>query len=679
MRPIYTLIFACCACILTSVIATENDLNLWKKQKLVLDVLQHFHQNNIFSEEHSKLAADFKWDNYADKFGVDSKLLIDEVKLFWDQGLLTLKTFDKDHMPSMRALYRLFYFAEDFETFEALSWWARIYVNPGLFDYCFSVAIVHRPDMYNIVLPAPYEIYPFMFFGADVIENARKYQLSELKEDKYEFVVKANYTSSYFNETNESKIAYYREDVDLNTFNYYLLMSCPPWMNLTQFNHAQPRRGEIFLFQTHNILARYTLERFSNGLGKIPEFSFSEPIVNGYNSTFRFYNGDFLFPVRHNFHNVSTAENFNDLELLTLISQRFTDAVTMGYVELADGTRIDLTKPDSLNVLGNLIQGNPDSVNPSYYRRIEKVARKLLRGDNSPGVGSSVLEWPKTAMRDPMFYQFYKSILKYYSLLKNLLPKYTNEELFYDNVNFKHVNVSKLTTFFQEFESDMTNAVDIEAVAVTDTIESAPLFNFGRRSLYKNHDLHVKVQQMRLTRKHFVFTFKLNANNPAKVLIKTFLGPKVNEHGEEYTLNQMRDLFFLFDEQVVELNAGINTFKRLCHHIPGYSIGHTSYFELYKKMMNKQSLTWPIDNGYRGFPWRLMLPKGWTSGMPVKFFFYVMSYEADNMEKFDYNGFQFAVYKNQSLGFPLDRPFDANQWKLNPGNMYEYDTMIYHK
>lgn len=680
MRLSVALICALCACTMASVIPGEKDSELlWKKQKLVLDVLQHTQQKNIYPAEYTKLAGEFQWKNYENKFGVNSKFLVQEIEKYWAQGLFNFKSFsslDKEQVKVGIALYRVFFFAEDFETFQSVVWWARMNVNSGMFGYTFALAVIQRSDMVNVVLPASYEVYPFLYYGANVIDAARKYELHEYKDDHFEFNVTAKYTSSYFNDKKESKLAYYREDVGLNLFNFYTQMDTPFWMNFTEFERSKPRRGEIFLFQMQNLLARYTLERFSNGLGEIPHFTFYQPIATGYNSMLRYYNGIY-FPVRNDFQSVYVGQNAYDIEAMKLMSQRIQDAIDLGFFQLPDGTHVDLTKPESIEILGNLIQQNPESIYPRYFKSLEKMAKKVLRGSemNIP----SVLEWSMTAMRDPMFYQMYQKLMRHYWSFKNHLPSYTDEELFYDNVKFESVDMTKLTTYFKQFEADLTNAVDMEVAPVTESIETAPLYNFGRRSLYKNHDLHIKSQQMRLNHDQFSFKVKVNAVKPAKVLIKMFLGPKYDKFGFEFGLNEMREHYFEIDEQVVDLKAGMNTFVRHSIDFPGYSQDRTTYFELYEKLMKKESLSWPLEKEYRGFPRSLLLPKGWKSGMPVQFFFYAMPYVPASMEKFNYNGFNFAFNKHQSFGFPLDRKIREYQWKLNPGNMYFYDTMIYHK
>lgn len=76
------------------------------------------------------------------------------------------------------ALFDLFYYAKDFDTFYKTACVARHWVNEGLFLYSFSVAITHRDDCYGIVLPPIYEIYPYYFYSADTIQEAYKYVFS---------------------------------------------------------------------------------------------------------------------------------------------------------------------------------------------------------------------------------------------------------------------------------------------------------------------------------------------------------------------------------------------------------------------------------------------------------------------------------------------------------------------
>jgi hypothetical protein len=55
--------------------------------------------------------------------------------------------------------------------------WAKGKVNEKLFYYSISVAIHHREDTMDILLPPPYEVYPFLFVKSDAIQMAEKFRM----------------------------------------------------------------------------------------------------------------------------------------------------------------------------------------------------------------------------------------------------------------------------------------------------------------------------------------------------------------------------------------------------------------------------------------------------------------------------------------------------------------------
>jgi hypothetical protein len=50
--------------------------------------------------------------------------------------------------------------------------WARNHINSLQFLTAFSSAVYAREDLKDIILPAPYEIYPHLFVDADIIQKA---------------------------------------------------------------------------------------------------------------------------------------------------------------------------------------------------------------------------------------------------------------------------------------------------------------------------------------------------------------------------------------------------------------------------------------------------------------------------------------------------------------------------
>lgn len=101
------------------------------------------------------------------------------------------------HIKQAKALFGLFYYANDFETFYKTACWARDYVNEGMFVYALSIAVIHRPDCQGMILPAPYEIYPHYFVNSDVIQKAYRFRMQNyynVRNANNMVVIPANYS-----------------------------------------------------------------------------------------------------------------------------------------------------------------------------------------------------------------------------------------------------------------------------------------------------------------------------------------------------------------------------------------------------------------------------------------------------------------------------------------------------
>jgi len=415
------------------------------KQKAIFEVLQHVHQNEVFEKLYEE-ANQFKLSNFKQHFTKPE--VVDEFYRFYEYGMLELNEvfsiMNKEHREEVIALFHLFYYAKDWETFYKTMVWARFHVNEGMFIYALTVSVLHRKDLAGIVLPAPYEVYPYYFFNNEVIQKAQQYKMqgfygTKKIEDTYTVVIPANYTGYYVHTNPEQKLSYFTEDIGLNSYYFYFHADYPFWMGGKEYNLYKDRRGEFYLFQYQQFLARYYLERLSNDVGRIPEVSYYEPISTGYYPALRYYNGD-SFPSRDNFYSVYHQQNYYDVEEVEGCERRIRDAIGNGFIVLPGGEYVDLTKPESVEYIGNLIQGNPDSKFTYCYGYLEVFAKLLLGASvdrvEQHKVIPSVLEHFETAMRDPVFYQLYKRVIKNYYAYQARLPHYT-----YDELNFKGVNI----------------------------------------------------------------------------------------------------------------------------------------------------------------------------------------------------------------------------------------------
>lgn len=60
------------------------------------------------------------------------------------------------------------------EDLKAVAVYARDRVNPYLFNYCLSVALLHRPDTKNVDVPSFISSFPDKFLDGTVLQQARE-------------------------------------------------------------------------------------------------------------------------------------------------------------------------------------------------------------------------------------------------------------------------------------------------------------------------------------------------------------------------------------------------------------------------------------------------------------------------------------------------------------------------
>ncbi|CAO1393718.1 unnamed protein product [Diamesa serratosioi] len=291
-----------------------------------------------------------------------------------------------------------------------------------------------------------------------------------------------------FNNNGEDRMCYYTEDVGLNNFYYWNKVDNSRILDNTQmYNNKNngdneklhngrnghndddvDRRGERYLYTMQQMLARFNLERLSNGLDNVKDVSIDSVIENGAFPKLQYTNG-LQFPNRHNNYKINNQQNEKLIQIVKDYENRIVRAIDQGFIETVDGQRIDLTHEDGINKLGNLIQENRDTDNERYYSSLEFFLRILLGGNYRMDVDHtddrfvpSTLENIETSMRDPVYWQMTKRITNLMDKLKRTLSGYKTDDVDFNNVRIKNVNVDKLVTYFDYFDSDITNAIDVQ-------------------------------------------------------------------------------------------------------------------------------------------------------------------------------------------------------------------------
>lgn len=256
--------------------------------------------------------------------------------------------FYKEQLEQAVALFRLFYYANDYDTFYKTAVWARQNVNEGLFLYSYIVAVVHRPDTKNVVLPPIYEIYPYYFFPAEVIQQAyiykQQYGGQKIQSSGFDgYTVNANYSGYYLNLDQEQSLSYYLEDIGINSYYYFYNVYYPFWLSSEELGFKNVNRGEQYYFFYQQLFARYYLERLSNGFGEVPFLDVNVPVQVPYYPSLEYPNG-LEFPSRPAYANLyeyfynygqswtSRGPYGYSWNLVQDYERRISDAIDSGYV-----------------------------------------------------------------------------------------------------------------------------------------------------------------------------------------------------------------------------------------------------------------------------------------------------------------------------------------------------------
>ncbi|XP_061391294.1 arylphorin subunit C223-like [Musca vetustissima] len=510
------------------------------------------------------------------------------------------------------------------------------------------------------------------FMIRDNVDKNSKY-LDMLKNVRM-FWMPVDYSRAIDHNNQESDLSYFTEDLEWNSFWYYFNMDYAPFLDGEAFGLNKDRRGEYYVYVVRQILARYYVERLSHGYGEIPEFSFFEEIKTGYNPQLIHSNG-VGYSYRKNYYELTTHGNFDYLHKVLDFFKRVEDIVTEGYYVTSDGDKISMRKPEAIELLGNMLQGNVDNYD-KYFATFWYMFAHMYIGNVD---ATSDLIYPniflnyETMMRDPMFYMFYKKITNVFNRFHHFIEPYTHEELSLPGVTIENAEISDLITYFDLYDYDVTNLLNDKMNFVNDTFI---------------WDTTLLARQMRLNHKDFDFNITINSQRNQNVVIRAYYGPKYNEFGKVIPLNENRENFIEIDEFYFELKPGVNTVQRSSKDFFWLTQDRKTYTELYKYIVAAMEDTNEVPKYFVeppcGFPDRLVLPRGWKEGMPMQFFFLVYPFNGNDEATSYYDAAYYCGagsgvrrIDNKPYGYPFDR--EINEHEFFAPNMFFKDVNIYHE
>lgn len=274
------------------------------------------------------------------------------------------------------------------EDLQSAAVYARDRLNIYLFSYAFSVTIIHRPDTQDLDIPPFVETFPEKFVDSQTFGDAREEATVVPEGSRMPIIIPREYTASDLEI--EHRLWYFREDVGLNLHHWH-------WHLVYPFESAgnpqivnKDRRGELFYYMHHQIMARYNFERFCNQMERTKRFNnLREPMMEGY-----FPKMDSLVSSRSWPGRISGAilKDVNreadqiklDISDMERWRERFYEAIHQGYVIDEKGNRIPLTEETGIDILGNVMESSTLSPNRKYYGDLHNMGHVIISYCHDP-------------------------------------------------------------------------------------------------------------------------------------------------------------------------------------------------------------------------------------------------------------------------------------------------------
>ncbi|XP_078044092.1 hexamerin 70c [Augochlora pura] len=642
-----------------------------QKQKKIFEILLYVSQNDLNDAEYYNIGRSYNVESNIDMY--NNKDAVKQFIWWYKQGSLLDKNalfsvYNPENAYEMKQLFEMFYSAKDFQTFYKTACWARINVNDGVFVAAFTSAVFYRNDCKYMRLPAMYEIYPNMYNNLFVIQQAQNFKMSKGcganfgLDNNDSFMIYTNYSSAYIPyDESEYKMDYFMEDPSMNAFYYYFRQVLPFWLSSDYVGMSKELRGNLYYYYHQQLMAKYYLERFSNGLGDVDDLNWYKPIQPGFFSQMLYSNG-VPMPYRNQYSAIPFYKN-KYLNAITGFEYRIMEAIDSGFLQDEQGNKVNIYSPQGLYLLANVIEGNYDSCNKKFYGMYDAYARDILGFSydyqNRNKMIPSALQCHSTSMRDPSFYMLYKKIMNYFFRYKKNLPMYKQSELQFQGVKIESVDIDRLNTYFDYCDTVINNAISVEN------------FNHGK-------SLKMKARRPCLNYQPFSYKFNINSDKEETALVKIFLGPYFEGESQDYYyLQKYYKYFFEMDRFTVKLSAGANNLVRKSSDSMLTMPDMMPMDQFMEKLNRAISGNEPFKYSERqfGFSSRFTLPKGSPKGIKYKMFFFVSPYQENKQSYYELPYFGKFFYDGKAPGFPLDRPLYA--WNYTIPNMFFKNVMIY--
>nr|Q95P08.1 RecName: Full=Hemocyanin subunit A; Flags: Precursor [Scutigera coleoptrata]CAC69246.1 hemocyanin subunit A [Scutigera coleoptrata] len=572
--------------------------------------------------------------------------------------------FDERTWPEATKAAEFLMEATDFEHFIQRADVLRHRINEDMFMYALNVAVLHRKDTRGVQVPRIHKIYPDKFLKQDILVEVRE----KVNHGEEKPVVDA--TELHQNQLDPNyRLSYFLEDIGMNSHHYHWHVVHPAvW--LPKHGPRKDRKGELFYYMHHQMVARYDSERLSNNLPRTEPFeNWDDPLEEGYAPHLTIHKTGYNYMFRPEGLIVRDLPELNKNKMRQWKS-RILHGIHLNVLYAENGTKISLDNEHGIDLLGDAIESSLLSVNRAFYGNIHcyahVMAARIADPDGRYGEDNGVMHDVATSARDPLFYRWHKFIDNIFLEYKDNLDPYTQYELTWPDVVLNDVTVKPHKGDYDD---------EVHTYWEVDNYELGKGFDYTRKTTAT-----VKVRHLQHEDYHYEIDIDNNAGKAKKAVFRIFLAPKYNEKGELFPVNEQRQLLVELDKFVATLEPGHNVIERQSKE-SSVTMSKDHVFGEIRNLADDHQCSC-------GWPDYLLLPKGKYEGMTYQLFVVATDYEEDHVEdageecqcrdSMSYCGsVEHKLPDNKPLGYPFDRRIDGTGFEeFKTQNMYYGDVVI---
>ncbi|XP_066901603.1 phenoloxidase 1 [Halyomorpha halys] len=647
--------------------------------------------NSVFESPSKYLNDRFKpiKSNLDNRFGSSNKIQVKDINLP-DLSLpemlprrANFSLFIPSHRKMAARMIEVFVGMRSLDDFMAAAVYCHDRMNPYMFIYALSVAILHRPDTQGLQIPSLCEVFPDKYMDRALFAEAREESNLVPEESRVPLEIPRDYTASDLDI--EHRVAYFREDLGINLHHWHWHLVYP--FDAPREIVNKDRRGELFFYMHQQIMARYNMERLCNNLARTKRLvNWRDPLEEGYFPKLDSLVASRVWPPR--FANTKLNDVYREIDQIKFDLQdlerwrdRIYAAIHSGTVVNDDGQFVELSESRGIDILGNILEASILSINMNLYGDIHNLGHVAIALCHDPEGKNletfSIMGDPATAMRDPIFYRWHAFVDDIFQEHKNTLPRYTVQQLEYSGVKITSVEVqtdgqgpkNRLQTFWQRSDVDLSRGMDF-----------TPRGNVFARFTHLQHR---------------PFTYKIqveNSGGPKMGTCRIFMAPKFDERGLPMLLRDQKLLFVELDKFTVNLKGTKNTITR--------KSTESSVTIPFERTFRNLDAGRPTEGGNLeqfnycgcGWPQHMLICKGSAEGFPCELFVMISNINDDRVEQqgsqaqctdaASYCGIRSQLYPDRrSMGYPFDRlprqRADTLRQFLTP-NMMVVDVTVQH-